>query len=116
MADFKILAKDSSLKKAILKALADDYSKTIMNATIEKSKSVVDLVKECNIPMTTAYRRIHDLENSKILKVTGAIVTEDGKKYYLYQNRIKSIYVTFGLESLDVQIVDNEGMGTSAYW
>ncbi len=116
MADFKILAKDSTLRKAILKALSDDYSRTIMNATIEKSKSVVDLVKECDIPMTTAYRRIHELEDSKILKVTGAIVTDDGKKYYLYQNRIKSIYVTFGLESLDVQIVDNEGMGTSAYW
>jgi len=116
MADFKILAKDSLLRKAILKALSDDYSRTIMNATIEKSKSAVDLVKECDIPMTTAYRRIHELEESKILKVTGAIVTDDGKKYYLYQNRIKSIYVTFGLESLDVQIVDNEGMGTSAYW
>ncbi|QMU53455.1 MAG: ArsR family transcriptional regulator [Nitrosopumilus sp.] len=116
MADFKILAKDSTLRKAILKALSDDYSRTIMNATIEKSKSVVDLVKECDIPMTTAYRRIHELEDSKILKVTGAIVTDDRKKYYLYQNRIKSIYVTFGLESLDVQIVDNEGMGTSAYW
>ena len=116
MADFKILAKDSPLRKAILKALSNDYSRTIMNATIEKSKSVVDLVKECDIPMTTAYRRIHELEESKILKVTGAIVTDDGKKYYLYQNRIKSIYVTFGLESLNVQIIDNEGMGTSAYW
>lgn len=116
MADFKILAKDSILRKAILKALSDDYSRTIMNATIAKSKSVVDLVRECNIPMTTTYRRIHELEESKILKVTGAIVTDDGKKYYLYQNRIKSIYVTFGLESLDVQIIDNDGMGTSAYW
>ncbi len=116
MADFKILANDSVLRKAILKALSDEYSRTIMNATIERSKSVVDLVKECDIPMTTAYRRIHELEDGKILKVTGAIVTDDGKKYYLYQNRIKSIYVTFGLESLDVQIVDNDGMGTSAYW
>ena len=116
MADFKILAKDSLLKKALLKALSDDYSRTIMNNTIESSKSVVDLVKECDIPMTTAYRRIHELEDSNILKVTGAIVTDDGKKYYLYQNRIKSIYVTFGLKSLDVQIIDNDGLGTSAYW
>jgi DNA-binding Lrp family transcriptional regulator len=116
MADFKILARDSEFRKAILKALSDDYSRTIMNATIEKPKSVVDLVKECNIPMTTAYRRVHELEENKILKVTGSIVTDDGKKYFLYQNRLKAIYVVFGLESLDVQIIDNEGMGTSAYW
>ena len=116
MADFKILARDSNFRKAILKALSDDYSRTIMNYTIEQPKSVVDIVKDCDIPMTTAYRRVHELEENKILKVTGSIVTDDGKKYFLYQNRLKSIYVVFGLEELDVQIVDNEGMGTSAYW
>jgi len=116
MADFKILARDSNLRKAILKALSDEYSRTIMNYTIETPKSVVDIVKNCDVPMTTAYRRIHDLEENKILKVTGSIVTDDGKKYFLYQNRLKSIYVIFGLEELDVQIVENEGMGTSAYW
>ena len=116
MTDFKILARDSNFRKAILKALSDEYSRTIMNFTIEQPKSVVDIVRECKIPMTTAYRRVHELEENKILKVTGSIVTDDGKKYFLYQNRLKSIYVIFGLEELDVQIVDNEGMGTSAYW
>ena len=116
MADFKILRRDSNLRKAILKALSDEYSRTIMNYTIEQPKSVVDIVKECDVPMTTAYRRVRELEENKILKVTGSVVTDDGKKYFLYQNRLKSIYVIFGLEELDVQIVDNEGMGTSAYW
>ena len=116
MADFKLLARDSNLRKAILKALSDEYSRTIMNKTIEKPKSVVDLVKECDIPMTTAYIRVHELEENKILKVAGSIVTDDGKKYFLYQNRLKSIYVVFGLEELDIQIVENEGMGVSSYW
>ena len=116
MADFKILPRDSSFKKAILKGLSDDYSRTIMNYTIEEPRSVIDIVKDCNIPMTTAYRRVHELEKNKILKVTGSIVTDEGKKYFLYQSRLKAIYVIFGLESLDVQIVNNDGMGTSAYW
>ena len=116
MADFKILSRESNLRKAILKALSDDYSRTIMNYTIEKPRSVVDIVKECDVPMTTAYRRVHELEENKILKVTGSIVTDDGKKYFLYRNRLKAIYVIFGLEALDVQIVENDGMGTSAYW
>jgi len=116
MADFKILGRDSNLRKSILKALSDEYSRSIMNFTIEKPKSVVEIVKDCDIPMTTAYRRVNELEESKILKVTGSVVTDDGKKYFLYQNRLKSIYVIFGLEELDVQIVENEGMGTSSYW
>ena len=116
MADFKILSRDSNLRKAILKALSDEYSRTIMNYTIEKPRSVIDMVKDCDVPMTTAYRRVHELEENKILKVTGSIVTDDGKKYFLYQNRLKSIYVIFGLEALDVQIVENDNMGTSSYW
>ena len=116
MTDFKILARDSKLRKAVLNALADQYSQKIMNFTIEKPKSVVEIVKECDIPMTTAYRRINDLEENKILKVTGSVVTDDGKKYFLYQNRLKSVYVVFGLEALDVQIVENEGHGVSSYW
>ncbi|MDH3765850.1 MAG: winged helix-turn-helix domain-containing protein [Nitrosopumilus sp.] len=116
MADFKILGRDSNLRKAILKALSDEYSRNIMNYTIEQPRSVVDIVKGCDVPMTTAYRRVRELEENKILKVTGSVVTDDGKKYFLYQNRLKSIYVIFGVEALDVQIVDNEGMGTSAYW
>ena len=116
MADFRILAQDSDFRKAILKALSDDYSRTIMNYTIEKPKSVVNMVKDCDIPMTTAYRRVRELEESKILRVTGSIVTDDGKKYFLYQNRLKAIYVVFGLKSLDVQIVENDGMGVSSYW
>ncbi len=116
MVNFKILARDSDLRKAILKALSDDYSRTIMNYTIEKPKSVINMVKDCDIPMTTAYRRVRELEEGKILKVAGSIVTDDGKKYFLYQNRLKSIYVIFGLEALDVQIVENDGMGVSSYW
>ena len=116
MADFKILGRESNLRQAILKALSDEYSRTIMNYTIEQPKSVIDMVRDCNVPMTTAYRRVHELEENKILKVTGSIVTDDGKKFFLYQNRLKAIYVIFGLEELDVQIVENEGMGTSSYW
>jgi len=66
LSDFKILARDSEFRKAILKALSDDYSRTIMNATIEEPKSVVDIVKECDVPMTTAYRRIHELEENNM--------------------------------------------------
>jgi len=116
MADFKILARDSNLRKAILKALSDEYSRTIMNYTIDEPKSIVNMVKDCDIPMTTAYRRVKELEENKILKVTGSIVTDDGKKYFLYQSRLKAIYVIFGVDSLDVQIIDNDGMGTSSYW
>lgn len=105
--NFKSVPIDSEFRKFILSALSDEYSKKIMNYTIEQPRSVIDIVKELEIPMTTAYRRVNSLTDQKILKVTGSIVTEDGKKYFLYQSRIKSINVVFGVDSLDVQIIEN---------
>ena len=108
MAEFKTLPIDSEIRKFVLSALSDDYSKKILNYTIEQPRSVIDIVKALDIPMTTAYRRVNSLTEQKILKVTGSIVTEDGKKYFLYKNRFKAINVVFGLDSLDVQIAENK--------
>lgn len=108
MTEFKILPIDSEIRKFVLLALSDDYSKKILNYTIEQPRSVIDIVKALDIPMTTAYRRVNSLTEQKILKVTGSIVTDDGKKYFLYKSRIKAINVVFGLDSLDVQIAENK--------
>lgn len=108
MTEFKTLPIDSEIRKFVLSALSDDYSKKILNYTIEQPRSVIDIVKALDIPMTTAYRRVNSLTEQKILKVTGSIVTEDGKKYFLYKSRIKAINVVFGLDSLNVQIAENK--------
>ena len=114
--EIKTLPNDSPLRKSILDALSDDYSRKILNYTIEQPHSVVDIVKALDIPMTTAYRRVNNLTDEKLLKVTGSIVTDDGKKYFLYQSKLKAIYVVFGLESLNVQIIENKDFVNSAYW
>ena len=114
--EFKTLPNDSQLRKDVLDALSDDYSRKILNYTIEQPRSVVDIVKALDVPMTTAYRRVNTLTDQKLLKVTGSIVTDDGKKYFLYQSKIKAIYVVFGLESLNVQIIENKDYVKSAYW
>jgi len=114
--EIKTLPNDSPLRKSILEALSDDYSRAILNYTIEQPHSVIDIVKALDIPMTTAYRRVNNLTDEKLLKVTGSIVTDDGKKYFLYQSKLKAIYVVFGLESLNVQVIENKDFVNSAYW
>ena len=114
--EIQTLPNDSPLRKSILEALSDDYSRAILNYTIEEPHSVIDIVKALDIPMTTAYRRVNNLTDEKLLKVTGSIVTDDGKKYFLYQSKLKAIYVVFGLESLNVQIIPNRDYVKSAYW
>ncbi len=66
--------------------------------------------------MSTAYRRVHDLEESGLVHVKGSIISSDGKRYYLYRSRIKAVRMVFGVDSLYVEIVPNDEMGRSAYW
>lgn len=50
----------------------DEYSKKILQAT-KRFKTVSDISNECNIPISTAYRRIKHLQDLGFLKVTGFI-------------------------------------------
>ncbi|MFQ5941665.1 MAG: ArsR/SmtB family transcription factor [Nitrososphaerales archaeon] len=107
---------DATFKDTVLKALADEYSRAIIACTMDKSKSVIDISTECNIPISTAYRRVHELEEAGLLRVHGSIVSSDGKRYYLYRSKIKAVRMIFGLDSLNMEVMRNDEMGRSAYW
>ena len=106
--------KDTKLK--VLSAISDDYCRLIIGSTMEEPKSVFDIVVSCNIPIATAYRKIHYLRKSGILKVEKSVITDDGKRYDLYKSNIKAVRIIFGFDSLDIDITENLDMEKSAYW
>ena len=105
-----MIIKDEKHKTAIAHALIDEYSRKILNSTMENSKSVMDIMREQEIPMTSAYRRIKFLLDNRLIKVEKSLVTDDGKRYYLYRSAIKSVIINYidGTLSLDItpNIVD----------
>ncbi len=107
---------NAKLKENVLKALADEYSRNILASIMDQPKSVVDISMECGIPMSTAYRRVHDLEEAGLIQIKGSVISSDGKRYYLYRSKIKAVRTVFGLNSLDVAIIPNDDMAASAYW
>ena len=94
-------------KEAILNALLDEYSRKILNSTIDKSKSITEIIREQNIPMTSTYRRVKLLVDSKLIKVERSMVTEDGKRYYLYLSSIKNASIKYDEGKLIVEITPN---------
>lgn len=100
---------ESSAKDVYLEILADKYSRGILEATMEMPKSAIDLSNECNIPISTAYRRVQLLHRHKLLGISGSI-NQDGKKYFLYKSRVKSIMTCFKNGSLEVEIVPNSDL------
>ena len=94
------------MKDVLLRILADKYSRAILNATMDSPKSAIDLSVECKIPISTAYRRVQELHDNKLLGISGSII-DDGKKYFLYKSKIKSIMACFNGGLLEIEIVPN---------
>lgn len=97
---------EETTKDVLLEIMADKYSRAILESTMDVSKSALELSIDCGIPISTAYRRVQQLHTYKLLGISGSI-NDDGKKYFLYKSKIKSIVTCFSNGSLDIEIVPN---------
>jgi predicted transcriptional regulator len=100
-----MIVNSHNLKQAILSALADEEMVKILNCSRLRSIPVNIIIKECNIPHTTAYRKINWLLERGLLLVDKIEITSDGKKYSLVRSVLKSLLVKYEHNSL---IVDAE--------
>ena len=98
---------EDTVKDNLLLILSDKYCRTILKIITNKPKSVVDITAETRIPISTVYRRIQILENNNLLSSSG-MVSEDGKKTFLYKSKIKGIKGTFDNGKIDVKLILNK--------
>ena len=101
---------DESVKRALLKALSDEQSSRVLASTAWKSKSVMDLAKECDIPHTSAYRLVNELRDNGLLLVDRVELTSDGKKYALYRSAFRSVTARFDGGKVEVEAHINRDM------
>jgi predicted transcriptional regulator len=99
-----LLIRDEKRRSLIVAALADEFSNRILASAIINPRSVMDLVREHGIPMTSAYRRVKELIDCGLLEVERIVLTNDGKKYDLYRSTVRAINVRFenGVVEVDV--------------
>ena len=97
---------DDSRKDAILEVMADKYCRTILENTMEKPKSAMEISVETKIPISTVYRRLQALHDNKLLGISGSI-SDDGKKYFLYKSKVKAIATSFNGNHVEIEIMPN---------
>lgn len=93
-------------KDAILEVMSDKYCRAILENTMDKPKSAMEISAETKIPISTVYRRLQTLHDNKLLGISGSI-SDDGKKYFLYRSKIKSISTTFNGNYVEIEVVPN---------
>ena len=99
---------DPAKVQALVQGLADEYSRRIILSSIPAAKSVEDMSRENDIPLSTCYRRVHELLDAQILVVERIIVTPDGKKYELLRSAFRSMNVSFDSGVMKLEVVINE--------
>ena len=101
---FKIEEKER--KDSILEILSDKYCRTILESTMHMPKSATEITAEANIPLSTVYRRIQTLHDRELLTVSGTI-TSEGKRLFLYKNKVRGIQGTFNNGKTEVKLIIN---------
>jgi DNA-binding Lrp family transcriptional regulator len=94
--------------QSLVEGLADEYSRKILLSAIPAAKSVEDMSRENDIPLSTCYRRVHELLDAQILVVEKIIVTPDGKKYELLRSAYRAVSVSFESGVMKVDATVNE--------
>ncbi|MFQ5440011.1 MAG: helix-turn-helix domain-containing protein [Nitrosopumilaceae archaeon] len=102
-----IKVEDESKKDDLLEIVSDKYCRSILNTIMDKPKSAVELSRECEIPISTVYRRIQMLHDAKMLNTSGQISGE-GKKFFLYKSKIKEIQTHYNNGNVTIELVFNQ--------
>ena len=102
-----MIIRDEERKKALLRAMADEYSLKILMSLIDKADSVNNISRSNDIPIATAYRRVSELQDAGLLVVERGILTEDGKRYDLYRSAVRSMQISFRSGQLEIDVTPN---------
>ncbi len=74
---------------------------------MDTPKSAIEVSREKIIPLSTVYRRIQQLHDSKMIRTSG-VIAEEGKRLFLYKSKIKEVYISFHDGKIDVDVVFNK--------
>jgi DNA-binding HxlR family transcriptional regulator len=94
---------NEKLRQAVLAALADKESLKILNATMFRPKAINDIIRETEIPHTTAYRKVNSMLEQGLLVVEKTKITPDGKKYSEVRSTLRSFKAKYELGELVVE-------------
>jgi len=86
--------------------VTEKYNRIILQGIMNYPKSARDISAEYDIPLSTVYRRIAALLDKKLLITTG-IISEAGKKYFLYQSKVKKFSIHLDQDTFQIELVPN---------
>jgi len=101
-----IKIEEEERKDRMLEIVSDKYCRAILESIMNIPKSVIEIMAETKIPMSTTYRRIQTLYDNKLVATSG-MITSEGKRLFLYKSKIKGIQSQFSDGKTEVKLIIN---------
>ena len=88
-----IVITEHSATKLILDTFGDKDKKNIMSTVFDNPFIIHDILKVCNIPQTSGYRKINSLIRSGLLVKQGHTTMRDGKEVDKYKSAFSGLII-----------------------
>lgn len=89
---------------SIVRAMSDKYARRIVSYTSYDAKSIEEISRENEIPMSTCYRRVNELTKSGLMRVDRIVITAQGKKSRRYKSELREATITLISDRLSVNV------------
>ncbi|MDH5569263.1 MAG: ArsR family transcriptional regulator [Nitrosopumilus sp.] len=103
----QLTIEESERKEIFLEILSDKYCRLILESIMNTPKSAIEISRDKEIPLSTVYRRIQQLHDSHMIRTSG-IITDEGKRLFLYKSKIKEVNTRFYDGKITVDVVFNK--------
>jgi predicted transcriptional regulator len=93
--------------QAFLQTVGDEDCTVILGAVQEKAKTVPELSEECDIPLSTAYRKVHQLQDAGLVEQKHRL-RRDSKPKNVYERSFEAAVVKLANDgSFEVEFADS---------
>ena len=99
--------------QAVLAALDDDACRAILEATAETALTATELSEECDIPMSTAYRKVEMLTEADLVAEQVRINTS-GKHATEYRKNFDDVLVSVADGGVEVELTKQDEADSAA--
>jgi len=104
-ADYEwIKVEDQLVAELILKSFADDDKKKILDVTLDKSRTPVEILDICKMPSTSGYRKIKSLIRDGLLVPNGTFLSRSKKQVRRYISALENIKIDICKGKLVVKV------------
>ncbi len=90
----------------ILKTMLNQDRRKIISCIKNESKTVIQISKETELSISSVYRKIRDLDEKKLLFLSGNINLHR-KREFRYKSKIRKVVVVFDQNVMDVKVYSN---------